>query len=55
MKTRTVDEILSKIIEMEALQNWLFEVLETKTRPSKIMKTRQAVTSIMSFISIPIG
>ena len=39
MKTRTVDEILSKIIEMETLQTWLFEVLETKTRPSEIMKT----------------
>src|SRR5215216_2782094 len=50
MKPRTVDEILAKIIELEQIQNWLHEVLETKTRPSKIMKTRQALVSIMSFI-----
>jgi hypothetical protein len=50
MKPRMVDEILEKIIELEQIQNWLHEVLETKTRPSKIMKTRQALVSIMSFI-----
>jgi hypothetical protein len=50
MKPRMVDEILAKIIELEQIQNWLREVLETKTRPSEIMKTRQALVSIMSFI-----
>jgi hypothetical protein len=50
MKPRMVDEILEKIIELEQIQNWLREVLETKTRPSEIMKTRQALVSIMSFI-----
>jgi hypothetical protein len=50
MKPRLVDEILAKIIELEQIQNWLREVLETKTRPSEIMKTRQALVSIMSFI-----
>ena len=50
MKPRMVDEILAKIIELEQIQNWLREVLETKTRPSEIMKMRQALVSIMSFI-----
>jgi hypothetical protein len=50
MKPRMVDEILEKIIELEQIQNWLREVLETKTRPSEIMKMRQALVSIMSFI-----
>ena len=50
MKPRMVDEILAKIIELEQIQNWLREVLETKTRPSEIMKMRQALVSITSFI-----
>ena len=50
MKPRMVDEILAKIIELEQIQNWLREVLETKTRPSEIMKMRQALVSVMSFI-----
>jgi hypothetical protein len=46
MKPRMVDEILAKIIELEQIQNWLREVLETKTRPSEIMKTRQALAQL---------
>jgi hypothetical protein len=50
MKTRTVDEILSKIIEMEPLQNYLLNLMETKTKPNEVAKVRQAVTSVMSYI-----
>ena len=50
IRTRTVDEILIKIIQMEQLQNYLLELVDTKTERKEIAQIRQAVTSIMSYI-----
>jgi hypothetical protein len=50
IRTRTVDEILIKIIQMEQLQNYLLELLDMKTERKEIAQIRQAVTSIMSYI-----
>ena len=45
-----VDEILIKIKQMEQLQNYLLDLLDTKTERKEIAQIRQAVTSIMSYI-----
>jgi hypothetical protein len=48
MGVRTVDEILAKTIELEQTQNYLLDLIDTKTKNKA--QIRQALTSIMSFI-----
>jgi hypothetical protein len=50
MGVRTVDEILAKTIELEQTQNYLLDLIDTKTKNKA--QIRQALTSIMSFIGV---